>query len=159
MSLYKIPTLCLAIVMPFLASCVTESSAESPIPNINYSVIASGQYRIDGLYGNRKVEVFTDQTQFNATLYQYIQPIVEYTVDFTSKKVVFLSLDQRTNGGYLITAENVENHGEYIKIKVLIEEPGDNCVYTTAATSPYEFIEIESIKQIVFDERIEEVSC
>lgn len=149
----------LTVAAPLLTSCVTDSKTESPLPTVEYSVIASGQNMIDGLYGNKKLEVFTDQASFNSALYSNIQPLVEPTVDFTTKRVVFLSLGARPTGGYSISAEKVEDHGDYNMVNVFITIPGENCIVTQAFTSPYQFIEVNSTKTILFEERLAVKSC
>ena len=149
----------LIIVAPLLVSCVPDSNSVTPQPTVTFTVIASGDYTISGLPENRKIELFSDQASFNSSLYLYMQPNVEYTVDFSSRRVALLSMGVRNRGGYSIEAEAIEDYGEYIKLKVLLTKPGNNCITTQAITSPYQFIEIESVSELVVDERVVTMNC
>lgn len=151
----------LSLAAPLLASCAVDSKANTntPLPTVNYSVIASGDNTINGQPENKKLEVFTNQSTFNSNFYLYIQPIAEQTVDFSSRRVALLSLGGRPTGGYSISAEKIEDFGDYIKATVLIKKPGANCIVTQALTSPYQFVEVESTKELLFEERVELVDC
>jgi hypothetical protein len=161
-------TFLLSVVAPLLMSCTPDSNAGTPLLNSNdvqplltvgFSVIASGDNTINGLPVNRKLEIYTDQTAFNTSLYLFIQPIVEYTVDFSSRRVALFSLGARSTGGYSISAEKIVDYGEYITASIVIKKPGSNCVVTQAQTSPYQFVEVESVKELLFEERVEVVDC
>lgn len=149
----------LTILTPLFVSCVPESGSETPLSTVSFKEIASGDYTISGVPENKKIEVYTSQSLFNSSLYQFLQPLTEYTVDFTSKKVVLVSLGQSSSAGYAISAEKIEDYGDYIKLNVIITTPGENCVTASVITSPYQFIEIDSTKRIIFNERIEVVDC
>jgi hypothetical protein len=73
--------------------------------------------------------------------------------------VALLSLGGRSTGGYSISAEKIEDHGEFIKASIIIKKPGSNCGVTQALTSPYQFVEVESVKELLFEERIEVINC
>jgi PrcB C-terminal len=147
------------VVAPLLVSCTSNSNADTPLPTVSYSVIASGASTINNLPVNRKLEIYTDQASFNSSLYLFIQPLAEHTVDFSSRRVALLSLGLRPTGGYSISAEKIEDFGEFIKASIVIKKPGSNCVVTQALTSPYQFIEVESVKELLFEERVEVVNC
>ena len=149
----------LSLVAPLLASCAIDSNANTPLPTVNYSVVATGNNTINGQPENKKLEVFSNQPAFNSSLYLFIQPLAEHTVDFSSRRVALLSLGGRSTGGYSISAEKIEDYGDYIKATVLIKKPGVNCVVTQAQTSPYQFVEVESTKELLFEERVEFVDC
>jgi hypothetical protein len=85
----KIVGFLLSVVAPLLVSCTSNSNADTPLPTVSYSVIALGASTIHNLPVNRKLEIYTDQTSFNASLYLFIQPLAEHTVDFSSRRVAF----------------------------------------------------------------------
>ena len=155
----KVFIVLLCVVAPLLVSCAPDSNAGTPLPTVNYSVIAAGDHTISGLPENRKLEIYTDQASFDSSLYLFIQPIAEYIVDFSSRRVVLLSLGGRPTGGYSISVEKIEDYGDFIKAAIVIKKPGSNCVVTQALTSPYQFVEVESVKELLFEERIEVVNC
>jgi hypothetical protein len=155
----RVFTFFLSIVAPLLAGCALDSKADTPLPAVNYSVIAAGDNTISGLPENRKLEIYTNQTSFNSSFYLFLQPVAEPTVDFSSRRVALLSLGGRPTGGYSISAEKIEDYGEFIKASIIIKKPGSNCSVTQAQTSPYQFIEVESVKELLFEERVEVVNC
>ncbi|MBI3773166.1 MAG: protease complex subunit PrcB family protein [Gammaproteobacteria bacterium] len=159
MKINKLLVVLVTMLAPLLVSCVPESNADTPLPIVTFTVIASGDKTISGLPENRKIEVFTSQTSFNSSLYLYIHPVTEHTVDFSSRRVVLLSLGGRSTGGHSISVEKIEDFGEYIKAKIVIKKPGSNCIVTQSQTSPYEFIEIKRVKELLFEERIEVQGC
>ena len=149
----------LTLLSPTLVSCVADSNADSPTPEISFGVIVSGDNTMNGLQENRKIEVFADQVSLNASLALYERFITEHTVDFRSKRAVLLSMGGRSTGGYSIKVDAVEDYDDYIKLKVLLTKPGNNCITTQALTSPYQFIEIESDKELVIEEKVMVVNC
>lgn len=142
-----------------LPTIIIDTNANTPLPTVNYSVVAAGDWTISGQPVNKKLEIFSNQPSFNSSLYLYIQPLAEHTVDFSSRRVALLSLGGRPTGGYSISAEKIEDYGDYIKATVLIKKPGVSCVVTQAQTSPYQFVEVESTKELLFEERVEFVDC
>lgn len=151
----------LSLAAPLLAGCAIESNANTntPLPTVNFSVVAAGYYTINGQPENKKLEVFSNQPAFNASLNLFIQPLAEHTVDFSSRRVALLGLGGRPTGGYSVSAEKIEDYGDYIKATVLIKKPGANCIVTEVQTSPYQFVEVESTKELLFEERVEIVDC
>lgn len=149
----------LILLSLLLSSCITVSDADTPVPEVDFSVIISGQNTLSGLPENRKIEVFTDQQSLNSILALYVNFVTEPPIDFTSSQAVLLSMGGRSSGGYSIAAEAVEDHGDYNKLKVLLTTPGSNCYTTQALTSPYQFIEIKSTKELLIEERLVVTDC
>ncbi len=149
----------LLIFVTLLQSCAHKSTAKKPLPTVKFSVIASGDITISGLPENRKLEIFSNQASFNSSFNIYIHPTTEHTVDFSTKRVALISLGKRYTDGYSISLDKIEDFGDYIKAKVLIKKPDNNCVVSQAKTSPYEFIEIESTNEILFEEHVENQIC
>ena len=138
---------------------VTACDNDNTISDIDFTEIVSGNTTLDGSLANKKIEVFTDQASLNASLALYINLVTEHDVDFTTRRAVLLSMGGRNTGGYSIAAEAIEDHTDYIKLKVLLSKPGDNCFTTQALTSPYQFIEFQSLKEPLFEERVEVIDC
>ena len=69
-------------------------------------------------------------------------------------KVIFTTLGLRHYGGSYIDIEQIEEYDEYIKVKIITESPGDNCLCTTAMEYPYQFVKISNKykKKIAFCE-------
>ena len=118
-------------------------------------IFAGGDNTCSGSPENRKFEVFADQPSLASSLYLYIRPLVPILVDFSSSQAVLSSLGSAPSSGYSISVERVEDYGDYIKAKAVIVHPGSHCVVAQAITSPYQFVAIESLKELVFEERVE----
>ena len=152
-------TALLVLLAPLLASCLSESSADTAQSSVRYSVLLAGERTLSGKPENRKLEVFSNQTSFDSSLYLYVLTLREQTVDFSMRRVALLSLGERPSGGYSISAESIEDFGAYLKARIVLKKPGARCIVTQSITSPYQFIEIESVKDLIFEERVEVVDC
>ena len=138
---------------------VTACDNDNTVSEIDFTEIVSGDITLDGSLANKKVEVFTDQASLNASLAIYVNLVTEHTVDFTTSRAVLLSMGARGSGGQSISAEAIEDYTDHIKLKILLSAPGNNCLVTLAFTSPYQFIEFDSLKTVVIEERLEVIDC
>ncbi len=155
----RLAPIALATLFPLLSGCIAHSSAENSNTLINFSEIAAGENTINGEQENRKIEVFTDQTSLNSALAVYLNSAQEHTVDFALKRAVLLSMGGQNSGGYSIATEAIEERGNYIILKVVLTQPGDGCMTTQALTSPYQFVEIDSVKELIINERVVVMDC
>lgn len=143
----------------FVAGCLADSRADGADSSVPFSVIASGQYPVGGVYENRKVEVIADQSSLDARLAACVQYIQQHTVDFSQRQVVLANMGQRNTGGYSVATSGVQEFDNHIKVKITLTKPGGACAVTQVLTSPFEFVEIHSAKEIVFEERLVAASC
>jgi len=152
--------LCSAFVTAILLTgCGEGSTTTSQVSAVDYSIIDSGDYPINALYSNRKIEVFHDQDSLDQSLAAYTSYIFESTIDFASKQVILFNMGTRTNGGFNISIESIEDNRDYLNVKVLLEEPGSNCGTAQVITSPYLFIEVNSTVEVTFEEKFIKVNC
>ena len=142
-----------------LAGCLSDTRAETPIPTVPFSVIVSGDNPVSGVDKNRKLEVFRDQASLNTRLAEYVQLVQEHTVDFSTKRAVLLDLGQRNTGGYSIATSEIQEFNDHVIIVITVTKPGSTCAVTQAFTSPFEFIEVQSIKEILFVEQLVVSNC
>jgi hypothetical protein len=142
-----------------LAGCLSDTNAEAPIPTVPFSVIVSGYYPISGVDKNRKLEVFRDQASFNARLAEYVESVQEHTVDFSTKRVVLSDLGQRNTGGYSVATSEIQEFSDYVMVSITITKAGADCAVSQAFTSPFEFIEVRSTKEILFTEQLVITNC
>jgi len=119
----------------------------------------SGDHPISGTDKNRKLEVFRDQESFNARLAEYVESVQEHTVDFSTKRAVLLDLGQRNTGGYSIATSEIQEFNDNVIVVITVTKPGSSCAVTQAFTSPFEFIEVQSIKEILFVEQLVISDC
>ena len=143
----------------FSTGCASDADADTNSATPVATTIVSGDYTITGIPDSRKIEVYEDQVTFNESLYTFIRPIAEETIDFSLNQVVLFSLGGRSSGGYSIEVSGVEDMNDYVKVSVLYSFPGSDCVVTPSETSPYLFIKIDTTKEIIFEESIENLVC
>jgi len=142
-----------------LAGCLSDTTSEATNPTVPFSVIVSGDHPISGTDKNRKLEVFRDQESFNARLAEYVESVQEHTVDFSTKRAVLLDLGQRNTGGYSIATSEIQEFNDHVIIVITVTKPGSTCAVTQAFTSPFEFIEVQSTKEILFVEQLVVSNC
>ena len=147
------------LILSCLPGCLSDTNAGTPIPTVPFSVIVSGDNPISGVAKNRKLEVFKDQASLNARLDEYVRFVTEYTVDFSTKRVVLLDLGQRNTGGYSIATSEIQEFNDHVIVQVTVTKPGSTCAVTQAFTSPFEFIEVQSTKEILFTEQLVITNC
>ena len=154
------------LVVPFLLSamgaatgCMSEADAETNTGKPEATVIASGEYTVSGLSALRKIEIYGDQSSFNTSLYEFVQPIDEESVDFSLNKVVLFSMGERPSGGYSVSVSGIEESDDHVKVSVLYSFPGNDCMVTSVVTSPFQFIKINTTKELVFEESIQAAPC
>ena len=143
----------------FLSACVSESSAESPAPTIPFSIIVSGQYTASGVVENRRIEVFRDQASLNANLAIYVQFVQEHTVDFSTSQVVLTNVGERGNPSYGVKTERIFESQDHITVQTTLSKPGNSCASLPVLAYPFEFIEIQSTKEIIFEQKLVVVDC
>lgn len=156
----------LAAVTAFgIVGCLPDSSAGtgdseggSKGTPVNFSVIESGQHAVSGDLDLRRLEVYDDQASFNESFFEFSNS-GEYPVDFSAKRVVLMSLGKRSTGGYEIAATDVRDMETHVTVFVEITRPGDGCVVTQSATSPYQFIEIATVRTVTFEETLTVTEC
>jgi len=142
-----------------LAGCLSDINAETPVPTVLFSVIESGYNPVSGVDKNRGLEVFRDQASFNARFAEYVESVQEHTVDFSAKRVILSDLGQRNTGGYSIATSEIREFNDHVIVHVTVTKPGSTCVVTQAFTAPFEFIEVQSTKEILFDEQLVITNC
>jgi len=147
------------LILSCLPGCLSDTTAGTPIPTIPFSVIVSGDNPISGVAKNRKLEVFKDQASFNVRFAEYVESVQEHTVDFSTRRVVLLDLGQRNTGGYSVATSEIQEFSDHVIIQVTVTKPGSTCAVTQAFTSPFEFIEVQSTKEILFIEQLIITNC
>jgi hypothetical protein len=142
-----------------LTGCLSDTNAETSTQNVPFSEIVSGQNPVSGVYENRKIEVFKDQVSLNARLAAYVQLPQEHTVDFSTRRAVLVNLGQRNTGGYSVAMSGIRELSDHIMASITIIKPGSNCAVTQSFTSPFQFIEVQSTKEILFVEQLVVSDC
>ena len=81
-------------------------------------------------------------------------------VDFSTKEVLAVFDGTHSSGGYDITVESVEDEALVRRVSILHTAPADDCVTTSAITSPFELVVVaRSNATVERIERTETVAC
>jgi len=126
---------------------------------VEFSIIESGFDGSVGVSDERRVQIFRDQNSLNNASSLANFGISTPSLTFENQQVVFLTMGLRSNGGFSITAESVEDFGDYIRLNVVLTAPGSGCVTTSILTHPNVLLEINSAKELVLSERFVVESC
>jgi hypothetical protein len=80
-------------------------------------------------------------------------------VDFTEYTVLLLDMGQRSSGGHSIHMESALWEEDHIRVKVILQIPGNNCYVTDAITNPFEILKLKTRKDILVTEEINYTNC
>ncbi len=166
------------LISTFLTGCMSDSNADNPIPStissVPFSIIASGDGAVrllvdgafplssnllGGAFQNGKIEIFKDQVSLNASLAAYVQPNQPITVDFSNNQVVLIGMGGQSSSGYSVRTDEILDFPDYIKMKFTLVKPASNCIVETVITSPFEFVKVQSTKEIVFEDNLVIINC
>ncbi|NTW58480.1 MAG: protease complex subunit PrcB family protein [Nitrospirae bacterium] len=68
-------------------------------------------------------------------------------------------LGRRNTGGYSVATSKIQEFKDYVMVSLTISKPGSNCGVTQAFTSPFEFIEVQSTKELLLEEQLFVSDC
>ena len=80
-------------------------------------------------------------------------------VDFSTSQVLVSSVGKKPGGGYSVAVEKLEEIDDRILARIVLINPGPNCINTQAETFPFEFVIIPSRKPIEIFERQRTDDC
>jgi len=142
-----------------LSGCLPFADGSTPLEELSFTVLAFGQFPVTGIYGNKKLEVFREQSALDAIVPAYLQPGAISGVDFSSEQVFLATLGQRNSGGFEVATQAVKEFTTHILVTVHITVPGPNCIVDTALSEPFEFVLINSRKELIFSETYQQQAC
>ena len=102
--------------------------------------------------------VIKSQTEYENELLKRTSETVE-AVNFEEETIVLIDMGTRNTGGYTIDIQSFTEENNYIRAKVLLTLPGENCVTTQAITNPFKLIMLKTIKDILVTEELSIASC
>ena len=126
-------------------------SYSGPTGNVNFKVLKSHHH--GSLKLGKKNLVIDNEATFISELDNYPSVHHDYYVDFSNHSVVIITMGTQATGGYRLDVESVIDDGVNVTIRYKSIIPGSCNVVTCALTSPYILIEVETKKNIMFEER------
>jgi len=148
----------LPLATSLVTGCLTDSNAESPLPENLFSELQHGYYTNSGTFTKKQSKVITGQSDYEDELLNYTSDTPQ-TADFSQGRVLLVDMGPRNTGGYDITVKSVDVTDEYITAHVQLSIPGDNCTVTQAFTNPYQFVYIPTTKEVLISESYIRSNC
>lgn len=152
----KLAILSLFPLLSQLQGC-NEASAESQPDPIYTAVMHESTYNEYNDSTNKSSTVITSLEHYSRELLLRSSEPTQ-AVNFANESILLIDMGTRNSGGYSVSLESVSDAGDYIRANVVFTLPGD-CAVTTEITNPYQFIKIETSKEILVTESIELASC
>lgn len=150
----------LLILVPFIFQIqgCNEASATSPVPAIEYEILHEEQYNEYADSTSKSFLVIKSQTDYENELLKRTSEKAE-AVNFEEETIVLIDMGTRNTGGYTINIQSFTVENDYIRAKVLLTLPGDNCGTTQALTNPFKLIKLKTKKDILVTEELSISSC
>lgn len=98
----------------------------------------------------------TEEDYHHELLKRSSEPYV--TIDFSQELVVLIDMGLKPSGGYSIEFDLTEQE-DVITMHVTYIFPGDTCGVTLAFTNPYQFIRLNTQKNVIFNETVKVEQC
>lgn len=164
---YHFSIFTILIMLQLVTGCSSDENSEVMEPaeaaalgtNIDFSIIASGASGYFSQSSTKIFEIFRDQDSQNIANSLSGYGIPERTIEFESKQTILLTTGRKSNGSHTIAVESVVDYGEYVRLNVLLSVRGSGCAVTAAISHPYQFIEINSRKELVIHESYVVTTC
>lgn len=143
---------CLAFALLLLIMTCSEASIARPsgpdtsLITVEYETLAQGDYAdYDNEGGNIIIRSDDDYAAFWQALNGSRSPVPERpSVDFSSETVVAVMMGLRSTGGASITVGEVTFKEGVVTVKSVVTASGYGCAVTTALTSPYYVIKVNT---------------
>ena len=150
----------LLIIVPFIFQIqgCNDANATSPIPAIEYEILHEAHYNEYADSTSKGFLVIKSQTEYENELLKRTSETVE-AVNFEEETIVLIDMGTRNTGGYTIDIQSFTEENNYIRAKVFLTLPGENCVTTQAITNPFKLIMLKTIKDILVTEELSIASC
>jgi len=152
-----VSALLLAALGAGLSSC-SNSSAQSPPPESIFVVLNQGVSTPQAASAKKQTKVLTSQADYAAELANYTSDPAA-TVDFTQGKVLLVDMGFRRTGGYDIGVNSVDVGADFVVANIVLTQPGPTCEVIAVITSPYQFVFIPSLKEVLVSESLTTHVC
>ena len=136
----------------------TDDEMPAAATDMKYSVIHSGLFLSSGEFSQKSHKVLVNQQQYQGELKNYSSDAAT-TPDFSAGKILRLDLGMKNTGGYSISRASRTRFPDYLHARVVIRQPGPNCMVDAALSNPYQFIWIPSQEEIMMTEEVISPAC
>jgi hypothetical protein len=148
----------LAFSMVGAAGWVDDSNAQQGTPEVQFSQLHEGLNTSSGVMTDKKAVVFNTQDRYSGALATYSSD-APATIDFSSSRVLLADMGGRNTGGYSISVTSVEEFDDHVAANIQLVRPGPDCMVTQAFTNPYQFVLIQTTKEVLVSESVSVEPC
>ncbi len=132
---------------------------EDPVlQKLSFSVLHKADYNLDDSQTMKGFEVIETEADYRTVLARYSVEVPKQ-IDFTRQRVVLSTMGTQRSGGYVVTVMSAHEYTGRVVVSVQLTSPGDYCVTTSALSNPYEFVVIDTVKPIEFEETSVTTEC
>jgi len=142
-----------------LSGCINKSSAESPVPEIEFQELAGGQY-VDNqrTFPEKQFKLITSQASYNESLLIYSNDDPA-SIDFINGQVLLVDMGLKGSGGYSIKIKSIIKDNATLTALVESESPAEGCPADAVQTNPYQFVYIPSKEEVFINESRTVIQC
>lgn len=133
------------------------ASAQTPSPESQFVVLHSG---LDGSSPRKRTKLIVGQTEYAAELAARTNGTgTPAIINFSVGRIVLMDMGSRTTAGYSVALTSIDVSTNFVVANIRLSKPGSNCSQATITSSPYQFVYIPTLKEILFREIITAVNC
>lgn len=141
------------LTLPLLAIACRGPSIPEELP---VTLLTQGQH---SQQTELRFEWITQAESFSA-LWRATQPGDPPAVDFERDGVIAVFMGERATGGHVIRVDRVARRGEEMRVDVVLQTPGPECMATQALTQPYQMVLVpQSAPKASFAARTVVIPC
>lgn len=144
-----------ATLIAFIQGC--GSSAHASLPEVGYTVLHEDHNNDYTSDTNKSAIIFRDQSEYERELALRTNA-APANIDFEASVVLMLDMGTRNSSGHNIQLKSISESDNFIVATVELSLPG-NCNVDGALTNPYQFIAIETKKDILITEELVSRTC
>lgn len=104
---------------------------------------------IDGTYSaveDKREMLITTNDQYQSLMSEVYKNLDQMpripVVDFNKNSVVAVFIGERSNGGYMVSIDSINESSKNIHVNIIESTPGPNCITTQALTRPFTLVKI-----------------
>lgn len=131
-----------SVVMIFAGffGCSNIGNDEKKLP---MEIVINGTY---SAIDDKREVLINDNEKYQALMNEHYKNLDQMpripVVDFTKYSVVAVFIGPRSNGGYMVAIDSINESSNSLNVNVSEITPGKNCVVTEAITKPFSLVKI-----------------
>lgn len=134
------------LILPvFIAAFIISGCSNSGSDNTKLPL----EIVIDGTYSaveDKREMLITTNDQYQSLMNEVYKNLDQMpripVVDFNKNSVVAVFIGERSNGGYMVSIDSINESSKNIHVNIIESTPGPNCMTTQALTRPFTLVKI-----------------